>query len=54
MIDYLVTLSKNDVPFVEANLIIHQPTIKEIAYIGEEVFFTGCQLLNFSKDDLKV
>ena len=32
----LLFLSGNDIPFVEAQLVIHQPTIKEIAYIGEE------------------
>ena len=31
---------------------IHQPSLKEIAYLGEEVFFTGCEFLNFSKDML--
>lgn len=46
----LLFLSGNDVPFIEAQLVIHQPTIKEIAYIGEEAFFTGCQLINFSKN----
>lgn len=46
----LLFLSGNDIPFIEAQLIIHQPTIKEIGLIGEEVFFTGCQLLNFSRN----
>ena len=46
----LLFLSGNDIPFIEAQLIIHQPTVKEIGLIGEEIFFTGCQLLNFSKN----
>ena len=46
----LLFLSGNDIPFIEAQLTIHQPTIKEIGLIGEDVFFTGCQLLNFSKN----
>ena len=46
----LLFLSGNNIPFIEAQLIIHQPTIKEIGLIGEEAFFTGCQLLNFSKN----
>ena len=46
----LLFLSGNDIPFIEAQIIIHQPTIKEIGLIGEEVFFTGCQFLNFSKN----
>ena len=48
----LLYLSGNDIPFVEAQLIIHQPTIKDIAYIGEESFFIGCELINFSKNNL--
>lgn len=45
-------MSGNDIPFIEAQVTIHQPTIKEIAYIGEEAFFTGCELINFSKNIL--
>ena len=48
----LLLLSGNDIPFMEAQITIHQPTIKEIAYIGEEMFFTGCELINFSKNIL--
>lgn len=46
----LLFLSGNNIPFIGAQLIIHQPTIKEVGLIGEEAFFTGCQLLNFSKN----
>jgi hypothetical protein len=46
-------MSKNDIPFEEARLIIHNPTLKEIAIIGEDVFFMGCEYLNFSKQFLK-
>lgn len=52
MTNDLQLLSGIDIPFIEAQLIIHQPTLKEIAYIGEESFFIGCELLNFSKDGL--
>ena len=48
----LLFLSGNDVPFIEAQITIHQPTIKEIGYIGEEAFFVGCELINFSKNIL--
>lgn len=48
MIDELLLLSKNDIPFTEARLIVHQPSIKEISFIGEESFHLGCQFLNFS------
>jgi hypothetical protein len=52
MLGELLLLSGNDIPFQEAQVTIHQPTLKEIAYIGEEAFFIGCELLNFSKDIL--
>lgn len=49
MITDLLLLSGNDIPFPEARVTIHQPTLKEIAYIGEEAFFIGCGFLDFSK-----
>ena len=48
----LLLLSGNDIPFPEARVTVHQPTIREIAYIGEESFYTGCEFLRFSKDKL--
>ena len=48
----LLLLSGADIPFVEGTATIHQPTIYEISMIGEEVLFTGCELLKFSKDIL--
>ena len=48
----LQLLSGIDIPFPEAQLVVHQPTLKEIAYIGEKSFFSGCELLNFSKETL--
>lgn len=53
MLNKLLLQSGNDIPFEDAQLIIHQPTIKEIALIGQEQFFIGCEYLNFSKDNLK-
>lgn len=53
MIDKLLLLSGNEIPFIQAQITIHQPTLKEIAFIGEENFFTGCEYLNFSKQKLK-
>ena len=52
MLNDLLLLSGNDIPFPEAQIAIHQPSIKEIAYIGEENFYTGCEFLKFSKDKL--
>ena len=34
-----------DIPIPECCLILHQPTIKEISYIGEKAYFTGAQCL---------
>ena len=48
----LLLLSKNDIPFIEAQVNIHQPTISEISLIGEENFFSACQLINFNKYEL--
>lgn len=48
----LLLLSKNDIPFIEAQVNVHQPTISEISLIGEEKFWSGCQFLNFSKSML--
>ena len=33
-----------DIPFPEAGVTLHQPTIKEIAFLGEDVFFSGCEI----------
>jgi len=53
MLEEILLLAGNDIPFLSAGVTIHQPKIKEIAYIGEENFFIGCQLLTFSKDSLE-
>jgi hypothetical protein len=52
MVNDLLLLSGSDIPFQQAQINIHQPTLKEISYIGEESFFIGCGFLNFSKDSL--
>lgn len=51
MLNELLLLSKNDIPFPQAEVVIHQPTIKQIGYIGQDSFYTGCGLLNFSKQN---
>ena len=38
-----------DYPVPECQLVIHQPRIKEISYIGEADFFTGIQCLCLNK-----
>ena len=45
----LALMSGIDIPIPECQLVLHQPTIKEIAYIGEKNFFVGVQCLNIRK-----
>ena len=48
--DYRLSLmSGSDIPIPECNIILHQPTIKEIGLIGEESFFVGAQCLCINK-----
>lgn len=54
MIDPLLLLSGQDVPFPQAQVIIVTPKIKDIALIGEEQFYHGCGLLNFNKENLNL
>ena len=51
--DELLLLSGNDILMAEAGIYIRQPRLKDIAYLGEERFYMGCELLNFSKDILQ-
>ena len=50
MLNDLLLLSKNPILFEEARVMIYNPTIREIGMIGEDSFYTGCELLTFSKD----
>lgn len=45
----LALMSGIDIAVPECPLIIHQPKIKEIAYLGETPFFTGVQTLCLDK-----
>ena len=50
MFDYRLALATGiDIPIPELQVVIHQPTIAEIAMIGEQDFFTGIQLLCINK-----
>lgn len=54
MIDRTLLNSGNDIPFIQAGLTIHNPTIKEIAMLnGEYKFWSACQVLKFNKDFLE-
>lgn len=48
----LLLLSGNEIPIEEIQIILHQPSVKEIGYLGEDTFFTGCEFLRFTKDRL--
>lgn len=41
----LALMAGTDIPIPELEIAIHQPTIKEISYIGESEFFAGIQCL---------
>lgn len=45
----LLLITGGDYPIPECQLTLHQPTIAEIAMIGEEDFFTGIQMLILNK-----
>lgn len=49
-ISELILQTGEDIPFPEGQLIIHTPKIREISLLGEDTFFMGCSLLNFSKE----
>ena len=52
IVNELLLLSGNDIPFVGGRINIHPPTIREIGYIGEDTFYSGIHFLNFNKDTL--
>ena len=39
----------SDIPIPECQLVLHQPTMKEIAFMGEREFFVGVQTLTLHK-----
>lgn len=43
-------MTGEDVPFIQAQISIHQPTIAELSLLGENNFRLGCGLLNISTD----
>jgi hypothetical protein len=45
----LALMAGSDIPIPECKLILHQPTIKEIAFLGEDDFFIGVQCLSLNK-----
>lgn len=49
----LLLHTKNDIPFMGGQCSVHNPTINEIALIGEEKFQKGIRFLDFSKNNLE-
>ena len=45
----LALMAGSDIPIPECKLVLHQPTIKEIAFLGEDDFFIGVQCLSLNK-----
>ena len=45
----LALMAGTDIPVPECKVVLHQPTITEISFIGEEDFFVGVQTLCLSK-----
>jgi len=45
----LALMAGTDIPIPELQLTLHQPKLKEIAYVGETEFFTGVQCLCLHK-----
>ena len=43
-------MAGTDIPVPECRLVLHQPNISEIAFVGEEDFFIGIQTLCLSKN----
>ena len=50
-IDSLTLISGIDVPIPEIGVNIHQPTIREIAYIGEKSFYEAAQTIIIQKEN---
>lgn len=48
----LALMTGIDIPYPPLQLIIHSPTIKEIAYMGEQEFFTAIQYLCIDKNSV--
>ena len=44
----LALITGVDIPIPECQIVMHQPSIKEIAMIGETTFFTGVQTLTLN------
>lgn len=48
----LALLAGVDIPIPDLQLVLHQPSIKEISYVGELEYFSALQTLCFNKDTI--
>ena len=48
----LALMTGVDIPIIEYQTAIHQPTIKEISMIGDDEFFTGIQILTIDANKI--
>lgn len=46
----LALMAGSDIPIPECQIVLHQPTMKDIALIGEQEFFTAIQTLSVNKN----
>lgn len=53
VVDELTLCSGVDIPFLPAQVVIHQPTMREIAFINEENFWLGSSLLGTLISEVK-
>lgn len=49
MSNYLALMCGTDIPIPECQITLHQPTLKEISYLGEVDFFAGIQCICIDK-----
>lgn len=55
MFDYSLALMTGvDIPIPDLQIVLHQPTIKEISMIGEKSFFMGIQMLCINKSMISI
>lgn len=53
-LNYSTLLLGTDIPFTSAQLVIHQPRLKEIGFLGDKDFFSGVFMLDFSKSSFNL
>lgn len=53
-LNYSTMLLGTDIPFTSAQLVVHQPRLKEIGFMGDKDFFSGIFFLDFSKSSFNL